>query len=56
MNLHDNPNLTAPPRSEFTLVKLCDFGSVRSAGDIVIKKVVKELSEMFNQYMSHFPE
>ena len=26
-------------RSDFSLVKLCDFGSVRSAGDIVIKKV-----------------
>jgi len=25
-------------RSDFSLVKLCDFGSVRSAGDIVIKK------------------
>ena len=26
-------------RSDFSLVKLCDFGSVRPAGDIVIKKV-----------------
>merc|ERR1712012_700582 len=25
-------------RSDFSLVKLCDFGSVRNAGDIVIKK------------------
>ena len=25
-------------RSDFSLVKLCDFGSVRTQGDIVIKK------------------
>ena len=35
-------------RSDFSLVKLCDFGSVRSAGDIVIKKVLSAFQNSFN--------